>query len=100
MLKRLKEKFFYITTPVLLFGSQTITVLAEDDVTRKLMNAKTFVIGALEIGAAINLAFAIFNAGRAKGQKVEQAEEYRTNSIIAFAGITMLNIFIGLWQSW
>lgn len=101
MFKNLKKKAYKILVPISMIISSASMVFAEDEITRKLNRGKVFILGALTTAAAINVAYAIFRAGAAKGQgEIESAEKYRKNAWIAFFGITLVDVFIGLWNSW
>lgn len=100
MIRVYKSKIYKIILPFLIFIINISTVFA-DDVTDKLTNGKKWLIGVLEIAAAINLAIAVYLAGSAKTQgEIESTTKYRKNAIGGFIGVTMINVFIGLWNSW
>lgn len=91
---------YRILIPISIMLINTGVAFADDEFTRKMNQAKIFILGALQVAAIINLGFSIHKAGSAKGSDVDIAEKYRTNAIVGFIGVTCVNIFVGLWNSW
>ncbi len=98
--KKIKRNIYKWLVP-LLFITNTSSVFADDEITRKMNTGKNWAMGVLTIASIINAGFAIVAAGNAKGQaEVEATEKRRKNAFFAVGGIVVLDILVALWQSW
>lgn len=102
MLNKIKEKSKKILVPLSVIAINTSVVFAaEDDLTRKMDKAKIWIFGLLTVGAIVNVAWAVFKAGRAEHQSdIEKTEKYRSNAIWGLVGVLSVDILVSLWNSW